>query len=294
MNSILDIITKTTAYFEGRGIDKARLQAESLIAHALGLKRMDLYLQAQRPLEESQLKAIRPLVRRRAKREPLQYIVGETDFWKNTLICRTGALIPRPETEELIEHTVALWSTVSSAPPKRILDLGTGSGAIAIALATEFPDAAVHAIESSTDALGLAKENAIKNEVDSRIQFIQSNWFEKATGTFDLIVSNPPYLTKAETDTAEPEVKDYEPVQALIGADADGGGDLRKILQEARNFIQPDQPHLIAFETGIAQHENLATFATQHSWTHTLGKEDLDRRPRFFFATDSAPLNEES
>ena len=290
MNSILDIITKTTVYFNGRNIDKPRLQAESLIAHALGIKRMDLYLQAQRPLEEQELEKIRPLVRRRAKREPLQYVVGETDFWKNTLICRPGALIPRPETEELIEEVVTLWKQLSPNAPKRILDLGTGSGAIAIALATEFPEAEVHAIDASIEPLVLAQENATKNGLISRIQFTHSNWFESVSGTFDLIVSNPPYLTQNETDVAEPEVKDYEPVQALIGADADGAGDIRKILTDARNFASLNDPHLVAFETGIDQHANLTTYAQEEGWKHTLGKSDFDKRPRFFFASDSAPF----
>ncbi|MGB0370582.1 MAG: peptide chain release factor N(5)-glutamine methyltransferase [Opitutales bacterium] len=290
MNSILDILNKTTAFFEERNLDRARLQAEHLIASGLGLKRMDLYLQAQRPLEESELAEIRPLIRRRAKREPLQYIVGETDFWNSTLICRPGALIPRPETEELIEHTLALWKSISNESPKRIVDLGTGSGAIAIALAMEFPDAEVFAVDASKEALQLAAENASKNSVDSRIQLVESDWFSKLDDTFDLIVSNPPYLTQGETELAEPEVREHEPIQALIGQDSDGAGDLRLILGEALQFVNAEQPHLVALETGIAQHQNLTEFATETGWQFTHSQEDLQARPRFFFATQTQAL----
>ncbi|MEM9026685.1 MAG: peptide chain release factor N(5)-glutamine methyltransferase, partial [Verrucomicrobiota bacterium] len=266
---------------------KPRLQAEHLIAHALGLKRMDLYLQAQRPLEEGALAKIRPLVRRRAKREPLQYIIGETDFWKSTLHCRPGALIPRPETEELIEHTVAIWNQISDTDPRRIIDLGTGSGAISIALASEFPSAAVCAVDSSGEALELAEENARKNDLIRRIQFVKSHWFTEVEGPFDLIVSNPPYLTQAEVNSAAPEVRDFEPTQALRGRDSDGAGDLRQILLESKNMIDASHPHLIALETGIAQHLALAKFAQEQAWPFTHSQKDLQSRHRFFFASHS-------
>ena len=284
MNTILDIIQKTAAFFNERHIDRGRLHAELLIAHALGLKRMDLYLQAQRPLEERELELIRPLIRRRAKREPLQYITGETDFYKSTLICRPGGLIPRPETEELVEHTIAIWKKHSEASPKRILDLGTGSGAIAIAMATEFPEAEVIAADTSKDALSLAKENSAKNGTQDRIQCVHSDWFANIKGSFDIILSNPPYLTQAETDCAETEVKDFEPIQALIGKDEDGAGDLKIILEQAQAFAKPESFSFVALETGIAQHQDLEKFSKEKNWGHTLSLQDLQERPRFFFA----------
>src|SRR3954471_14665010 len=155
MLTVLEIIKRTTDFFSGKGIESPRLNAELLIGHALGLKRMQLYLQFERPLAEPELEKIRPLVKRRGNREPLQYILGETEFSGVKLKVDSRALIPRPETERLIEVTMAALST----PPARILDLGTGSGAIALALAKHYPEAKVTAVDRSAAALALAREN---------------------------------------------------------------------------------------------------------------------------------------
>src|SRR5688572_17239316 len=146
MFTVLEIIKKTTDFFASKGIDSPRLNAELLIGHALGLKRMQLYMEFERPLSELDLEKIRPLVRRRAQHEPVQYILGETDFFGLKLKVDRRALIPRPETEQLVEHVVAARK---SSPPRSILDLGTGSGAIALALAQAFPGAAVTAVDRS-------------------------------------------------------------------------------------------------------------------------------------------------
>src|SRR4051812_20538464 len=189
MLTVLEIIKRTTEFFEKRGVESARLNSELLIGHALGLKRMQLYMQFERPLTEADLEKIRPLVKRRGGREPLQYILGECDFSGLKLKVDRRALIPRPETEYLIE----LITARCTEPPATILDLGTGSGAIALALAKSFPAAVVTAVDRSVDALALARENATATGFGERVKFVESDWFS-ALGVdekFQLIVANP-------------------------------------------------------------------------------------------------------
>ncbi|WP_043582638.1 peptide chain release factor N(5)-glutamine methyltransferase [Geminisphaera colitermitum] len=336
MLTILDIITKTTAFFASKGVPTPRLDAEWLVGHALGLKRMQLYMQFERPLKESELDLIRPLVRRRGAREPLQHILGTVEWCGLTLKTDRRALIPRPETEYLVELIIAklhpsrasISSTASdvgrsaqSAPPpsvaapSRILDLGTGTGAIALALATHFPKAAVTALDASDDALALARENAAALALDARVTFVKSNWFsalppppppaatdtdisstaldvgrstldvgrsaQSAAPLFDLIVSNPPYLTDAEAAAAEPEVRLHDPRSALVAPD-DGLADLRTLIDQARARLVPGG--LLALETGPTQHPALRALATACGYARHESAPDLAGRERFFFA----------
>lgn len=282
MLTVLEIIKKTTEFFAARGVESPRLNAELLVGHGLGLKRMQLYLQFERLLNDAELEKIRPLVRRRGQREPLQYIVGETEFHGLKLKTDKRALIPRPETEYLVELLIARLST---SPPARILDLGTGTGAIALALAKEFPGAQVTAVDVSGEALTLAAENAAANHLDSRVRLIESNWFVAiAEGeTFDLIVANPPYLTAEETAESAPEVRDHEPVRALTAGGPDGVGDIDAIILSAPRFLAVGG--LIALETGIAQHAAVQVMAARAGLTAAESRQDLTERDRYFFAT---------
>lgn len=279
MPTILEIIKKTTDFFAARGVESARLNAELLIGHALGLKRMALYLQFERLLGEPELEKIRPLVRRRAQREPLQYILGETEFHGLKLKVDRRALIPRPETELLVEAVVG----ACLAPPASILDLGTGSGAIALALAQKFPAAALTALDASEDALALAKENAVFTGMEARISFMRSDWFAGISvgTTFDLIVANPPYLSAEETAATAPEVRGFEPFSALTAAD-NGLADLRAIVAAAPRFLTVGG--LLAVETGILQHAELVQFARSSGFVRTESRPDLTGRDRFVFA----------
>lgn len=279
MLTVLEIIKRTTDFLAGRGIESPRLNAELLIGHALERKRMQLYLEFERPLTEAELEKIRPLVRRRAQHEPLQYIVGETEFHGLKLKVDRRALIPRPETEQLVEQ---VGLAAAALAPTRILDLGTGSGAIALALAKLFPAAAVTAVDRSEDALALARENAAAAGLSDRMTFIASDWFAAVPAqAFEIIVSNPPYLSAEETAQTSPEVRGFEPVSALTAGD-DGFADLASIISEAPRFLAPGG--LLALETGIAQHARLIVLAAKAGFVRVESQQDLSGRDRFVLA----------
>lgn len=279
MRTVREIKARTEPFFAEKGIESPSLEIDLMLAHALGLKRLDLYLDLDRPLTEAQLKALRPLVKRRAAREPLQYILGAVEFGGLELMVDPRALIPRPETEELYD---LLRHRLQEGPPSRILDLGTGSGALALALAQSFPEAQVTATDASTDALALARENATRNSLDERIRFLKGSWWDALPPgeSYDLIVSNPPYLTESEMKTAEPEVAAHEPYSALA-AGIDGLDDVRILLAGANAHLA--EGGLLALETGIAQCDALHALAQEND---LIGEvvEDFNQRPRFFLA----------
>lgn len=280
MQSLLDIIRKSTEFLAGKGVESPRLQSELLVGHALGLKRMQLYVQFERLLTEPELESIRPLLRRRAQGEPLQYIMGWTEFHGLRLKTDRRALIPRPETELLVERIIER----SATPPGRILDLGTGSGAIALALAAQYPEAAVSAVDQSDPALELARENAAQAGLSERVQFFRSDWFAAVPpgSSFDLIVSNPPYLTAEETAATAVEVRNFEPVSALTSGGPGGALDLETIIAAAGRFLAPGG--LLALETGIAQHAGLLEKARAAGFSAVESLPDLTGRDRFVFA----------
>ena len=279
MLTVLEIIKRTTEFFASKGIESARLNAELLIGHALERKRMQLYMEFERPLTEVELEKIRPLVRRRAQREPLQYIVGETEFHGLKLKVDRRALIPRPETELLVE---LVGERGAMLMPKKILDLGTGSGAIALALARLFPSATVTAVDRSDDALALARENAAATGLAERVTFAASDWFKAVPAqAFEIVVSNPPYLTAEETAQTSAEVRGFEPLAALTAAE-DGLADLARIICEAPRYLA--EGGLLALETGIAQHARLMALAGAAGFARTESLPDLSGRDRFVFA----------
>jgi len=281
MLTIREIKERTETYFKDKGVPDPKLDTDILIAHSLGLKRLDLYMDLDRPLTDAQLAELRPLVKRRANREPLQYILGSVEFCGLEIKVDRRALIPRPETEELFE----LICEELAILPGRILDLGTGSGALALALARQFPDAEVSAVDFSADALALAQENADALGLSERIRFYQGSWFDplEAGSLYDLIVSNPPYLTEDEMTTAQPEVVAFEPQQALVSG-KDGLDDLRIIFSKAAEFLNPGG--VLAVETGIAQHPALDELAVAAGLKGE-GHADLSGRPRFYIAGKS-------
>jgi release factor glutamine methyltransferase len=222
-----EVLRGATEYLAGRGIDSARVDAELLLARALGLSRIELYTQHDRPLTDAERTAARELVQRRGQREPLAYVLGDWDFRRLTLKTDRRALVPRPETEIVVERCLALLDG-TEAP--RIVDVGTGTGAIALALKQERPDAIVAATDVSADALALALENAAANELE--VRFVEGDLLAGVEGPFDLVVSNPPYVGAEELDALEPEVRDWEPRGALVDE-----GQTVRLARDARSVL---------------------------------------------------------
>ena len=276
MSTLLEIIRKTTEFLRTKGVENPRLDAELLVAHGLQLHRMDLYLQFERGLTEAELALIRPLVKRRGQREPLAHILGETDFFELKLKTDRRALIPRPETEELLELLVATLVP----PPARVLDLGTGSGAIALSLARVWSESAVTALDRSAEALALARENAAALGLAARVEFLVSDWFDalESSRRFELVVANPPYLSGEEVAAAELEVREHEPRPALVAARA-GRADLETIIRGAPAFLAPGG--CVALETGTGHHAALLALAAECGYGSAESRKDLCDRDRF-------------
>lgn len=283
LKTLREIREKTEGFFAGKGVPNPKLDADLLIAQALKLKRLELYLDLDRPLAEAELDGLRNLVRRRGLREPLQYILGEAAFYDCPLIVDERVLIPRPETEGLVELVLSRMEGAS-----RILELGTGSGAIALALARalERSDSegelagAIMATDRSAESLKLAQLNRDHLGLSAQVELLQSDWFEEIAPErrFDVIVSNPPYLTEEEYRVAEPEVKNYEPKGALVSSDA-GMADLKKIINQATHFLEVGG--FIALETGIAQHAELIEWARVAGYSKMESHPDLSQRDRY-------------
>ena len=280
MISLLEVLQKSTTFMESKGVEHARLNAELLVGHALGLKRMQLYLAFERLLTEAELERIRPLVRRRSQREPLQHIVGSVEFFGVELKCDKRALIPRPETEYLAEMVVESWGQPA---PSRFADLGTGSGALLLALANAWPQSHGLGLDVSSEALALAAENCGALGFGDRVRLIESNWFAAVAETecFEVIVANPPYLTAQEVRETAPEVQKFEPGVALSTA-ADGLDALATIVREAPRYLAANG--LLAMETGIAQHQTLKTWLAEAGFERIESRADLTGRDRFVFA----------
>ena len=250
--TVLEAIQKSTEFLAKKGVESPRLQTELLLAHLLKMPRMKLYLNFDRVLTAPETDGLREFIKRRGQREPLQHIVGSTSFCGYEIAVSRHALIPRPETEILAELGWKFLST-RNLQPSTALDFGTGTGCIAIALAAKCPNAKITALDVSPDALALAKQNALQNQVAERIEFLHGDGFAALTATtlFDLLVSNPPYIASAEIETLDPEVKDFDPRGALDGG-ADGLDFYRRLAVEAKPFLKVDGKIMLEFGDGQA------------------------------------------
>lgn len=278
MQSLLETLRKAEDFLARKGLPRAKLEAGLLFAGVLGVRRLDLFLQFERLLTAEEVERLRAATVRRAAREPLQHILGTAPFRNLILRSDRRALIPRPETEELVDLALGLFSAEQAV---RVLDLGAGTGAIALALAQERPAWRVEAVDASDDALALARENAAALGLADRVAFAKSDWFSGVTDAYDLVVSNPPYLTEAEVAAAEPEVRLHDPVSALVAPDG-GLADLRRILEAAPRHLRPGGWLLL--ETGVDHHPALADLSRAAGLADFQGRPDLSGRPRFWLA----------
>ncbi|MFN8224022.1 MAG: peptide chain release factor N(5)-glutamine methyltransferase [Gaiellales bacterium] len=214
--TIGEVIRRATEHLGARGSETPRLDAELILAKALGLERIELYMHHDRPLLAEELEQARELVARRSRREPLQYILGEWGFRRLTLRVDARALIPRPETEVLVERALAL---IADLGEPEVLDVGTGSGAVALAIADEHPGARVTGLDVSAEALALAAENAAATGLE--VALAHGDFLVGLpAGPWDLVVSNPPYVLAADRETLQPEVREHEPAVALFADDS--------------------------------------------------------------------------
>lgn len=274
MKKLLEILQSGAAYLEKRQIEEARLNMEHLLAHVLGCRRLDIYLRFEQTVPEADLVNLRELLRRRGEGEPLQHLLGTVEFCGHELISDHRALIPRPETETLVELVLRKHALA----PARVLDMATGSGCIGLSLAKAWPLSEVMLADISEDALDLARMNASRLGVSTK--FVRSDLFEKITGTFDVITANLPYIPTAEIPTLSAEVK-RDPHLAL-----DGGPDGLRIVER---FLLATPEHLnagalIALEVGHDQGAVVANRCTELGYQHAITAPDLAGIHRFVFA----------
>jgi release factor glutamine methyltransferase len=276
MKSVLEVLKSTAAYFQKAGVENARLNIEHLLAHVLGKsQRMELYLEFDRPLGEAELGPLRDLVRRRAAGEPLQHLLGAVDFLGLSFKTDPRALIPRPETELFAQKILDRHT----APPARLADVGTGSGVLALSLASRWVEAEVHAVDVSPAALALAEENAAALGLQHRVQFHEGSLLSPLSGEFALLVANLPYVPAGEIAGLAREVQ-HDPVLALDGG-PDGSVLIRALILEARAHLKG----LLALEIGHDHSGPLADALSQAGYHSISPEADYSGRNRFLFAS---------
>jgi release factor glutamine methyltransferase len=326
--TVLEAIQKSTEFLGKKNVESPRLQTELLLAHLLQMPRMKLYLNFERGLTPAEMDGLRELIKRRGRREPLQHITGSTSFCGYEIAVGRQVLVPRPETEQLAElgwkylterrapsrlvkaDISEQAETVPGAPAA--LDFCTGSGCIAIALAAKCPGAKIVATDVSTEALALARENAARNDVAARIEFLQGDGFaalqivgqasclpdsstqpagKMPAPLFDLIISNPPYIPSAEIETLAPEVREFDPRIALDGG-ADGLDFYRRIASQSNLFLKSDGKIMVEF--GDGQAEAIRKIFEMEKWIVEAVKEDYSQRARILIARKSSSSSSSS
>ena len=285
--TVLRMMRWSGDYLDEKGVSRGRLDAEHLLAHALGLERLQLYLQYDRPLTRGELDRYRPLLKRRARREPLQYILGRAAFRELDLEVDPRVLIPRPETEVLVQEILD-WTGDLEARGLEAVDVGTGSGAIALSLAMEGPFHHVVATDASREALEVAGHNAAEAGVEDRVELRHGSLFEPLgpEERFDVVVSNPPYVAEGEAAELEPEVVDWEPTGALF-AGPDGLAVLRALVSGAGRHLKGGG--LLALELGAGQAGPMVTAVEEAGgWDDVRVRKDLAGRERVLLARRAA------
>jgi release factor glutamine methyltransferase len=287
--TVIDIIKWGTGYLSEKGFDEARLTVELLLSETLGLKRFDLYVKHDQPLRREDLDKFKVLLKRRLSHEPVQYIIGKTNFYSIDLKIDSRALIPRPETEVLAETVIEHCRTyLSQREIVRVIDVGTGSGCLAIAIARFVKNSSVTAVDRSDFALDLARENAAATGTTGRIEFVRADFLELGKNvfneSFDILISNPPYIARSELETLSEDIRQFEPVEALSDG-RDGMTFFRKISESAHVFLRDGG--WVFVETGFGQAQKVRAIFADHGGTELLVKKDLSNierivRARFF------------
>jgi len=274
--TVLEALQATSAYLKKHNVENSRLNAEHLMAHALDRKRIELYLDFERELTETELEPLRKLVKRRSAGEPLQHLLGNVEFCGLTFLCDKRAMVPRPETEQLVELVEARIENRES----RIVDVGTGSGVIAITLAAKLPEVKILAVDVSDDALALAQENAAMLNLKDRVDFLKSRLLENVEGAFDLIVANLPYISIHDRHTLSREVL-HDPEVALF-AGIRGDELVSELIDQASTRLQAGG--LLALEIGLGQSEALLSALAEKNYRDICSKNDYNAVTRFIFA----------
>ena len=274
--TVLEVLQATTEYLKKHNVENPRLNAEHLMAHALGRKRIELYLDFDRQLTETELGPLRELVKRRSEGEPLQHLLGTVEFCGLNFLCDKRALVPRPETEQLVE----LVESKIVNRELRIVDVGTGSGVIALSLAAKFPEAKILAVDVSNDALALAQENASRLNLTGRVRFLKSRLLENVEGALDLIVANLPYVSTQDRHTLSREVL-RDPEIALF-AGAQGVELVQELIADAPSRLRPGG--MLALEIGLGQSEALLSALAEKNYRDICSKNDYNGVTRFLFA----------
>ena len=273
---MLEVLQSSTEYFKKRNIESPRLNAEHLLSHVLKRKRIELYLEFERVLTEEELAPLRELVRRRGQGEPLQHLLGTVEFAGHIFLCDKRALVPRPETEQLVQ--IIADCRLPSADC-RVLDVGTGSGVIGLSLAAKFTEAKVTVTDISDDALALARENAERLGLTNRIEFLTGDLLLYVNHVYDLIVANLPYVGAMDRAALSREVL-HDPEVALFGGEH-GDEVIRKLIEAAPAKLKPGG--LLALEVGLGQADDLAALMAEKNYHDIKVERDYGGLIRFLF-----------
>lgn len=277
--TILSILNWATDYFISKEINSARLDAQLLLGHILKMSKVELYTAFDKPLTKEELAEFKKLILRRANREPIAYILGTKGFWRYDFTVTPATLIPRPDSEIIVEKSLEILKTKNGESPK-ILDIGTGTGCLAISIALDHPTSLVDAIDISPDALEIARLNAIS--LDAKVNFYQSDLFTALKGkTYHLIVSNPPYISEDELKAVQPEIRNFEPHLALTSP-KEGMLHYERILENVGNYLTDDG--VLLLEIGDYREKRLTELAKKYFF-HTNTHPDLNGSPRLIELT---------
>ena len=272
----------TGDYFRKKGLDSPRLAAEMLLSHVLGVERLKLFMDPDRPTSELERATFRDLVERAARHEPVDYLVGQSPFFSMQFEVTPAVLIPRPSTETLVEHVMQHSRRTPGFRQPHIVDVCTGSGAIAVALAKHMTDASLTATDLSTDALAVARRNAARHKVADRIHFLEGDLLTPLSGKrFHYLVSNPPYISDAEWDQVAPNVRDHEPHTALRGG-ADGLKYIRPLIAGCRQHLTA--PGQLVLEIAASQRDAVLKLAAAAGLRHGHVLPDHEGLPRMLVA----------